>query len=166
MLTLLYPHGWWPCVSLNPGFSKNCCTAVALTKVSKERTGNPTITGSSVHQGHRHRWSEREEKIASGTFCSWAQYVSVSLICVRFWDLTSLLWCKFKIPCWHPYRAGVPNGEYASESSSHCKEWIGPLPLASDGVFPSHLYFRFYFLVRPMFWKTWYRFIFWKIENV
>ena len=42
-------------VLLNPGFkdSKNCCTAVAMTKVSKERIGNPTITRSSVHHGHR-----------------------------------------------------------------------------------------------------------------
>ena len=42
-------------VSLNPDFkdSKNCCTAVAMTKVNKERIGNPTIARSSVHQGRR-----------------------------------------------------------------------------------------------------------------
>ena len=49
------PHGWRPCVSLNPDFkdSKNCFTAMAMMKVSKERIGNPTITRSSVHQGRR-----------------------------------------------------------------------------------------------------------------
>ena len=42
-------------VLLNPGFkdSKNCCTAVAMTKVSKERIGNLKIARSSVHQGCR-----------------------------------------------------------------------------------------------------------------
>ena len=48
------PSWLMPCVS-NPGFkdSKNCCTAVAMTKVSKERIGNLKIARSSVHQGCR-----------------------------------------------------------------------------------------------------------------
>ena len=59
MLTLFYPHGWWPCVSLNPDFkdSKNCCTAMAMMKVSKERIGavSTRVTASMIWKGRKDR---------------------------------------------------------------------------------------------------------------
>ena len=130
MLTLFYPHGWWPCVSLNPGFKdcKNCCAAMAMMKVSKERMSNPMITRSSVHQVRRINDLKGKKRSPQELFVLGLNMWVSLLICVRFWDLISILWYKFKVFCWYHIGLRSPIG------NTH----PNPLPIVRSGSGPLH----------------------------